>query len=331
MDVSFVVISNGKKVDKTTLVLKSIAYQSIPNYEILLCGTYDLSKTPPCCKANLRYIENEKAAEAGLLGEMRNSGCKAAGYDNIVILDDDMILSAEWYKNLLIYGNDFDILTSKVILPDGTRFWDHATYCPPKATMPPCHGHVILESHEIDEHMYMSGGQAWMMKKYVSEQCQWNTHMGTGYRADMRCVEDYFQGHHNEDTDFSKRCREANFKIGHNHDMVAYHNDARYTTVGRVCRPRQDNRTHQWVKEIDMRKSIQEILDIAFTFWKVGHVPEAADVVRYGLFFHFNNDGLTKSLEQMENGHLGGKLSDSNWNIENDSSYNRDVKTYQKL
>jgi len=101
MDISFVIISNGKKVDKTTIVLKSIVYQNIPRYEILLCGIYDLSKIPLRCEANLKYIKNKEAADDGLLGEMRNDGCKAAKHDNIVILDDDMVLSTGWYKSYM--------------------------------------------------------------------------------------------------------------------------------------------------------------------------------------------------------------------------------------
>jgi len=331
MNISFVVISNGKKIDKTTLVLKSIVYQDIPHYEILLCGSYDVSVIPPECKPNLRYIKNKKAADDGLLGDMRNMACEEAQYDTIVILDDDMTLSTDWYKNLLKYGNDFDILTSKVILPDGTRFWDHATYCPHDAPAPPCHGHVILESNETDDHLYMSGGQAWMMKKYVFEKCRWNARMSTGRRADMRCVEEYTQGKHNEDTDFSKKCRDMGFKISHNHSMVAYHNDATYTCVGRVCRPRQDGKTHQWVKELDMYKHTTEITDLAMSFWEKGYAPETADVLRYGLAFHFNNFSLTEALRHIENDFLGGSLSDNNWNIENDSAYNKDIRTYKSL
>ena len=78
-----------------------------------------------------------------------------------------------------------------------------------------------------------------------------------------------------------------------------------------------------------MYKPVQEIIDLAFSFWKVGHVPEAADVLRYGLFYRFNNDPFTKCLEQIENDYLGGKLLDNNWNIENDSSYNKDIKIYK--
>ena len=103
MDISFVIVSNGKKIDKTTIVLKSILYQNIPRYEIILCGDYDINQVPSAAKAHLTYAKNKPAATAGFLGEMRNMGCKQAKYENVVILDDDMTLSTSWYKNLLKY------------------------------------------------------------------------------------------------------------------------------------------------------------------------------------------------------------------------------------
>ena len=158
MDVSFVVISNGKKVDKTILVLKSIFYQAVPQYEILLCGSFPTGEIPSEILNKIKYIKEKKAAAEGRLGDMRNRASSQAKYANITILDDDMVLSTSWYKNLLKFGEDFDMLTSKVILPDGTRFWDHASFCPPEQQLPSCYGHVILEAGETDEHLYMSGG-----------------------------------------------------------------------------------------------------------------------------------------------------------------------------
>jgi len=328
MDISFVIISNGKKIDKTNIVLKSIVYQNIPRYEIILCGDYNINEIPPAAKTNLTYAKNKPAAEAGFLGEMRNTGCKRAKYENVVILDDDMTLSTSWYKNLLKYREEFDILTSKVILPDGTRFWDHACYCPPDAPSPPCHGHIILEAHESDEHMYMSGGQAWMMKSRVCKQIKWDTEMSTGYRANMKNLEEYAQGKHNEDTDFSKKCRAAGFEIKHAHDLLAYHNDARYTCVGRICRMREEDRTHEWVKDLDMYKPVSEINELAASYWEQGLAPETSDILQYGLLFHFNNAMLLDSLKSLEN-RFGGKLSDNNWNVDGDPLYNEDIEIYK--
>ena len=64
------------------LVLKSIVYQNIPQYEIVLCGYYDTNKVPKAAQANLVYAKNKHAADAGLLGEMRNMGCKRAKHRN---------------------------------------------------------------------------------------------------------------------------------------------------------------------------------------------------------------------------------------------------------
>ena len=140
MDISFVVVSNGKKRSKTELVLRSIHYQQIPNYEVTVVGDYPKSN-------GFNLLSAKKAAKKGLLGRMRNMACEASNYDFICIMDDDMILSLDWYKNLLKYTEKFSILTSQVKLPDGTRFWDRACYQSPK------YGHCLLEPDEDDENL----------------------------------------------------------------------------------------------------------------------------------------------------------------------------------
>ena len=329
MNVSFVVISNGKKIDKTLLVFKSIYYQKVPNYEILLCGSFDTGRIPKPIQDKTTYIKEPQAAAAGLLGDMRNRACNQANYENITVLDDDMVLSMDWYKNLLKFGEDFDILTSKVTLPEGTRFWDRTCFCPPESLgNNKCYGHVILEPHESDEHLYMSGGQAWVMKKYVHEGSKWSKAYSTGKRASMKNEIDYMDGKHNEDTDFSKRCREAGFKIKHNHDMLAFHNDATYSCVGRICNPRQENRTYEWIKDHNMNKFPEEIVKESQDLYRKQYVPEAADVLRYGLLYHFNNALLINALKVLDNSR-GGNLQDSNWNIDGCPIYNKEIEFYK--
>ena len=330
MNVSFIVISNGKKVDKTILVLKSIYYQDVPKYEILLCGSFDIGKIPAEILSKIKYIKEPKAAADGRLGDMRNRACAQAQYDNITVLDDDMVLSMNWYKSLLKFDEDFDILTSKVMLPDGTRFWDHTCFCPPvDPQLPGCWGHVILDPHETDKHLYMSGGQAWVMKKHVYEGSKWNKDLSTGQRANMKNLDEYLAGKHNEDTDFSKRCREAGFKIKHNPDMLSFHNDAIYSCVGRICNPRKEGRTHEWVKDLDMYRLPEEIIKESQEWYSKQYPPEAADILRYALLFHFNNLALTSALNQLENVQ-GGHLLDNNWNINGDPQYNKEIDFYKK-
>ena len=139
MDISFVIITGGKKPHHIKRLLKSIRKQGIKKYESIIIGNVeDLSIdffSMGLSSSNLiKTIENKSAAQKGELGVMRNSGCQHAEFDNIVILDDDLLLTENWYKNLLKYNeknNDYDILTCQIRVPDGGRYWDHACYQSP--------------------------------------------------------------------------------------------------------------------------------------------------------------------------------------------------------
>ena len=318
MDISFVVITNGKKVKKTDLVLNSTHYQKIENYEIIVCGEIKTSRN------DFILVKKKQAARNGFLGEMRNNACEQAKYDNIVILDDDMILSLDWYENLKKHGGDFDILTSQVRLPDGTRFWDHCCYQSPR------NGHVVLEHDEDDDHLYMSGGQAWIMKSKVFKKNKWNSEYSTGLeKANMKNLKEYKEGKHNEDTDFSLKCRSSGFKIKHNHDMIAFHDDPKYTCVGRIVRIRQKNRTHEWVKEVDRYLPAEQYAHIGMDMARGGFLAESADVIRYGLKYHFHNIHLLSAFAQLEK-HSGGKLSDERWSENGDPHYLEALKIYEE-
>tara|TARA_R100000808_G_scaffold24932_1_gene59545 strand:+ start:25017 stop:25988 length:972 start_codon:yes stop_codon:yes gene_type:complete len=308
MDFSFVIVSNGKKQEITDLVLKSIHCQQIDSYEILIAGDYPKGE-------GYTLVSAKSAAKKGLLGEMRNRACEASEGEKIVILDDDMILSPDWYKNLLNYKSDYDILTSQVRLPDGTRFWDHVCYQSPK------YGHCVLNENEDDPYLYMSGGQAWIMKRYVFEKCKWNTEYSTGLqRANMKSLKDYEEGKHNEDTDFSQKCRDSGFKISHNHQMLAFHNDDQYTCVGRLVRIRQQEKSRFWVNKLNFYRPAEEIGEYAKHLWNEGNQADAADVIRYGLQFHFQNFHLNQIWKFMVDKN-GGELTDDNWRLEGDERY----------
>ena len=223
------------------------------------------------------------------------------------------------------YGDNFDILTSQVRLPDGTRFWDHCCY------QSPTRGHIILEHDEDDDHLYMSGGQAWIMKSDVFKKNKWNSEYSTGLeRANMKNLKEYNEGKHNEDTDFSLKCRDGGFKIKHNHDMVAFHNDPQYTCVGRVVRIRQENRTHEWTKSaINRYLPAEQYAKIGMDMARGGLLAEAADAIRYGLKYHFHNLHLTSAFHELEKNN-GTRLSDERWNENGDAEFLNALKTYRE-
>src|SRR5205085_1714217 len=109
-----------------------------------------------------------QAADAGRLGEMRNLAVARAQYENIVILDDDILLAPDWYAAFSAYAQPFDILTAQVRLPDGGRYWDHVAAGEGRGNQ------RLLTDSEDDPNVFMTGGGGWVMKAYVARAVQWD-------------------------------------------------------------------------------------------------------------------------------------------------------------
>lgn len=252
---SFCIITGGKRPDKLRLVIESIHRQCVPNCEIIVCGKHHSEE-------DIVYLPAVDAAECGQLGLMRNLAVGRAQYNKIVILDDDILLGKGWYAAMSERGEDWDIVTSRVLLPDGTRYWDYATVGGPR-------GHMLLREDEpADEFVYMSGGTAWVMKDYVADKIHWEAQLG------------FYQ---DEDVKFSRRCVKAGFRISHNAGAVAYHFDASYTRLGRSIVRRGDGRDNLWLvgqyelSDPDALFRLIEKLAIA------NQAAELADCIRAGI------------------------------------------------
>lgn len=298
MNISFIIITNGRKPEKILSQIESIHNQKIKNYEIIVCGNKQTINLP---KKNLIYVEKKDAAEKGDLGSMRNAACAQASLNNLVISDDDIYFSNSWYFNLCQTKYSFDILTPRVFLPDGTRFWDKCCYQSPK------YGHVMLEDDEEDDYLYMSGGTGWVMKSYVYDTIKWKESLQL---YSMNNLKDYAKGKHNEDTDFAQQCRHAGFKIFHNSKVSVLHDDPSYTAVGRLVRRRM-HQSHNWCKELDFPPKI--ILEFSKMLWNYGIEAEAVDLLRYSIK---KGDISSKILlDEMENSR-GKRLRESEFNPE---------------
>lgn len=300
LSISFCIITNGKRSDLVKLVIKSIHAQNIPHYEIIVVGRYH---TEP----EIVYLPAEAVADAGKLGLMRNIAVSKTKYNNITMLDDDIILSPDWYKAFKEYGNAFDILTSQIRLPDGGRYWDHVTYGGPR-------GHIILDEFENDDYIYMTGGGGWVMKKHVASSVAWDEK-----RA-------FYEG---EDLDFARRCLAKGFKIAHNRTMLVYHADPTYTLVGRIILRRKQGQVQQGVESVASSLSASQIFEQAKTYESKDLFAEAADLLRIGAlkypdYIPFRNAWI--DLENKFGGRLDGNLP---WFCNGDPQYLSVLKRYQ--
>jgi hypothetical protein len=297
MEISFIIITNGKKKTELELQVKSILNLNIQNYEIIICGNIDGLNYSNNSK--LILIEDKYNAERGSLGGLRNNACYRAKYENIVISDDDMLFPLDWYQNLLI-APSFNILTTCIKNPDGTRFWDNSCY------MSPIRGHINLNYNEQDDFMYMSGGQSWIIKKNIWSQVKWNENI---LIYEMKSRKDYSEGKHNEDTDFSLRCRELGAKITHYPKVLVYHNDKSYSSLGRIIFRRHFMKNPEWTSNLNLPEVF--LIDFASKLLS-SNIIEGADILRS--LVKNGSMSANLALDNYEN-LLGGKLENSDFSI----------------
>jgi GT2 family glycosyltransferase len=187
--ISFVVITDGKEPAKVQAQIDSIKALAIPEYEVLVVRDKDLS---------------------GKLGKLRNAGCNAAIYDVLVVSDDDMIFHDDFYSGLLEYSDDFEVLSCRILNPNGTRYWDWKEHINGK--------NQLLEYGTTSPHVSLTGGLT-IMKREVFDRVKWDETL-VFYQA--------------EDVDFSERLKEAGIDITFNPNMTVTHDDDAYTQNGNV-------------------------------------------------------------------------------------------------
>jgi GT2 family glycosyltransferase len=273
------------------MVIRSIQAQSVGAYEIIIAGAHHVEQ-------GIIYVAAEDAAAGGRLGEMRNMTVARAHYENIVMLDDDIILAPDWYAAFTGYDKYFDILTSQIRLPDGGRYFDHVTTGGPK-------GQAFLDEDEDDDYVYMTGGGGWVMKNHVARSVSWDE--GRAFYQE-------------EDVDFSRRCQTQGYKISHHHDMIAYHADPTYTNIGRALKRRKEGRSQEWVlHELDGLNTLQ-ILRRVIHLRKTGQSAESADYVRMAIMTG-KNRWLFRMIWQGFLYRMGGDLPGSSWSPTGSSEY----------
>jgi GT2 family glycosyltransferase len=301
MSHSFCIITNGKRPELLRTVITSIHAQRIAEYEIIVAGIYD-------AEPGTIYVAAEDAAAGGRLGEMRNMAVARARFENIVLLDDDIILAPDWHAAFLSYARPFDILTSQIRLPDGGRYYDHATTGGPK-------GLAFLDVNEDDDYVYMTGGGGWIMKNYVAGSVAWDP------------ARLFYQ---EEDVDFSRRCQAQGFKISHNHAMTVYHADPTYTTIGRSLRRRKEGHSHEWVLHEFDGLTTFKILKRVVQLRRLGQKTEAIDLVRMAILKR-KCASLFKIILLGFIFKSGGELPDTSWSPTGSSDYNKMLEKYRNI
>ena len=162
---TFGIITKGERDDWLEEIIKSIKDQNIPNFEIIICGTYRDRK-----EKNFKYIPFFERDDKAWITKKKNLIAKEAKYENICIIHDRIVFNKNWFKGMKKYGNSFDVLCNAQTL-EGNRTGDWLTYGSNKLNFP--YGISELRYDDWDKYVYM-GGQLSILKKSVWEACPWN-------------------------------------------------------------------------------------------------------------------------------------------------------------
>lgn len=147
---SFGIITNGKRDQWMDRIIRSIKKQNIPNYEIIICGSYHTRKEKEC-----KYFEFKERDEKGWITKKKNIIIQNARYENICIVHDRAIFPSNWYHLMKQYGNCFEAICNKQLYKD-VRAYDWVTLGGPLGTQ---YKIDLLDYRDWDWWSYIGGLQ----------------------------------------------------------------------------------------------------------------------------------------------------------------------------
>ncbi len=204
--VTFGIITDGRRPDKLAAEIASIRALGADRVEILVAGAPRADPGP-----GIRILPAEEAARGGRVSALRNLILDHAAGGLVVVADDDLVFDPG-FMEALSQNPDFDLAGIRCLNPDGTRYWDWATYRGPR-------GHSLLREDEDDPFAYISGCVVVATRSAIRRGARWDTARG------------YYE---EEDVEFSHRMRRAGFRLRPGHAAPVLHNDERYTQDGPI-------------------------------------------------------------------------------------------------
>ena len=214
MKITFGIRTNLQRPHKLAMGIHSILSQGIPadRFEILITGKTDSPLLAGEFAQTIRLLPDSEAAEKGLLGRMYNTLAATAKFENICLLDDDILLLDGWYAKLVEHlGNQqFDVVSFPIKNTDGSRFWDWVAW------RPGWEAPALLRYNQTSTDQYVTGGMV-LIKRGVWEIVKWSNSLG------------FYQS---EDADWSHRAWAAGFRLSFCRAAFVLHNDWRYYRMG---------------------------------------------------------------------------------------------------
>jgi hypothetical protein len=183
MEFTFGIITSGTEDENINIIIDSIEKQNIPTYEIVIVGNSKVSIK------NTRVIQFNDEVVPKWITRKKNIITNVAKFENVVYLHDYVVLTDDWYKSFLEFGNDFDLCMSKITNHDGTRYrdwcicmWDNDVIKDIVGSDRKCI--LPYDEERFKKHMYFSGAY-WVAKRKVMMQYPLNEQLVWGQGEDV--------------------------------------------------------------------------------------------------------------------------------------------------
>jgi hypothetical protein len=200
MNFTFGIITNGNNDTYLNIIIDSIQFLEIPQYEIIIVGNSNVDRL------NTKVIPFDETIKKAWITKKKNLITENAKYENIVYTHDYVIFDFNWYNEFLKFGDNFKVCMNKIENLDGTRFRDWCLCMWHDDTVADIVGpnrKCLLPYDIIDlsKYMYISGTY-WVAKKNVMLEFPLDENL-------VWCE--------SEDVEWSKRVREKyNFSLNQN-------------------------------------------------------------------------------------------------------------------
>jgi hypothetical protein len=205
IDFTFGIITGGsnnhrEKIDDQSVsariiqIINSISSQGIPNYEVIIVGGSDYFAEFDAVK-HFKFKESRRELvrighkfvlkRNAHITRKKNLITKNAKYQNIVFMHDYYSLEPNWYENMLLFGNEFEIQMNAISDLNGRRYYDWELKDIPGLIL---ESHLPYEVNDLNKFQYIIGGY-WVAKKSVMEKYPLNEDLFWGEGEDIEWSE----------------------------------------------------------------------------------------------------------------------------------------------
>ncbi|OUU74645.1 MAG: hypothetical protein CBC29_05830 [Methylococcaceae bacterium TMED69] len=186
-------------------IVQAIESENIPEYQFILLGGSMpkwLEDEISNRKINFsHWIPDPEIDEQNLIGRKKNYFVDLAQYENIVYMHDYICPQPGWYKGMLEFGNDFQVMINKIYDSDGKRGFDWFINVDPHLFQNKVHPDLLhlyndrdkletiphLLPYDVDwmYHHQFIPGMFWIAKKHVMRFCPLHPELQWGQAEDI--------------------------------------------------------------------------------------------------------------------------------------------------